>query len=791
MELKLKPPITQVVVHPGMARIERSIRLEPPPPETAPAETAPAKTAPSESSTAEHDPAPSPPPRWTSLLLLDLPPLLLESSLQVQLEGAPYEVVALSPTWRVSAEAAEDLSALAQESKALRQAQVLEEAERIQLEQQLAFWQGLSPDTLDTSRLPLPGGDPMPDLLAAEAGWRLTLERIEHHSDRLHEALSQLRLRIKQRKEQLVLLEFRQQRAEQAELEGIPRRALRVSVRARGETWGPSPRLTLSYLTPGATWSPTYEVWATPDGSQAELRLRALIAQATGEDWQGVKLSLSTATAAYVTELPALQSLRIGRAQVSPPRTGFRPPPEGLDALFEGYDRDKPTSQPSPFPTPPKKREKRRRETLEVRLEATSDADEGGGGYDLMSASLPLRSPEPELSAPPPRGGFGGVPGGVPKPPPPSMPLPVSVSMPPPAAAPQAARAMLDVVGGAPPEAKKRAAPPLARARNVMAEKLSKESFAEREYADEEEASSFAPALPTELDVGEAWLAFDALRMAGPTEPRRGRLIQVELERQLREQRVQPAHQRAIKRLLQQAQQAVGALAGLSFPPLVQRVEQLQERFDHRYDAELPLDVPSDGRLHALTLLKGRGVSTLAYRSVPGVEPVVYRELKLTNPFRAPLLTGPCDLYLGLELVATSPLSKLDVGGTLTLGLGVEERIKVARNVHYRETAPGFMSNTQYFEHEVELSLTSQLEREVLVEVLERVPVSQDKEIELKEVLSQPPAVPYTQLERGSPIQGGRLLVFKLPARGTLKGKLVYKIGLNKNLELVGGNRRD
>ena len=68
---------------------------------------------------------------------------------------------------------------------------------------------------------------------------------------------------------------------------------------------------------------------------QVELVMRALICQASGEDWRGVKLVLSTAAPMSWTELPELASIRIGRAQPPPPaRAGFRPPPKGATALF-------------------------------------------------------------------------------------------------------------------------------------------------------------------------------------------------------------------------------------------------------------------------------------------------------------------------------------------------------------------------------------------------------------------------------------------------------------------------
>jgi len=53
--------------------------------------------------------------------------------------------------------------------------------------------------------------------------------------------------------------------------------------------------LTLSYLVSDARWEPTYDVRLAADGASAELSYRAQIWQKSGEDWPGVKLSLSSA----------------------------------------------------------------------------------------------------------------------------------------------------------------------------------------------------------------------------------------------------------------------------------------------------------------------------------------------------------------------------------------------------------------------------------------------------------------------------------------------------------------
>ena len=53
--------------------------------------------------------------------------------------------------------------------------------------------------------------------------------------------------------------------------------------------------LTLSYLVGQAHWEPGYDLRLGSDGSSAELTYRAQVWQKSGEDWPGVKLSLSSA----------------------------------------------------------------------------------------------------------------------------------------------------------------------------------------------------------------------------------------------------------------------------------------------------------------------------------------------------------------------------------------------------------------------------------------------------------------------------------------------------------------
>lgn len=67
--------------------------------------------------------------------------------------------------------------------------------------------------------------------------------------------------------------------------------------------------LRLSHLTPCALWRPAYR--AVSDGDSLTLESDAVVWQRTGEDWSGVRLTLSTARSARATDPPRLDEDRL------------------------------------------------------------------------------------------------------------------------------------------------------------------------------------------------------------------------------------------------------------------------------------------------------------------------------------------------------------------------------------------------------------------------------------------------------------------------------------------------
>ncbi len=150
-------------------------------------------------------------------------------------------------------------------------------------------------------------------------------------------------------------LELHQRRIAEASTAMRAQRARlsRVALITVGDGAAGDAELAVEYFVPGARWVPSYALRLESGLAAGTLAIRASVAQCSGEDWSQVKLSLSTAALDRQTAAPELKSLRIGRAQQPPARSGWREPPPGLEELFGGFDAAFTTKPPSAPPPPP------------------------------------------------------------------------------------------------------------------------------------------------------------------------------------------------------------------------------------------------------------------------------------------------------------------------------------------------------------------------------------------------------------------------------------------------------
>lgn len=526
-------------------------------------------------------------------------------------------------------------------------------------------------------------------------------------------------------------------------------------------------RIVLEYFVPGARWAPTYALELDETMSSARLRMRALVRQRTGEDWTGVRLSLSTADVTAWLAGPELPSMRIGRKQAPPPLKGWRPAPSGLDALFGDFDRafaggaPPPPLAPREPPEPSPCLESEEEDSDFEKECAKTDKAPSAMGDSFEGAMPPCPPPRPSpsrsMAAASMTGGYGGA-NAVP----PSAP------------------------GGA-----LRSRAPMEEKRERLKAKLKAKKAGRRSHARGDAVDS-KPSFDDELVTPEDLMDYGRLRMAAPSEGGRGRLVLTRQERRyvelLEESRVEISFD--LGRVLVDARERAEAVASRAAAPACAFPDRW-EGFDYAFTGTVTVDVPSDGTDHVVPVDAFDLPCSLRYVTVPREAKEVFRAVTLRNPSEGPLPRGPVDVTVGREFLLSTAMKTLAPGGELDLGLGVEEGIEVARNTRFSEETSGLLGGSLCLHHEIRLEVVNRLDRLVQLEIRERIPRAggkdEDLTVELGDV--EPPWEDFDQ--RPHVIEGGHRWLLELEGGQTRELSAAYDIHLPSKYEVVGGNRRE
>lgn len=430
---------------------------------------------------------------------------------------------------------------------------------------------------------------------------------------------------------------------------------------------GRAERLVLGYLVPLARWWPAYTLSVTGTSARGELRLEALVAQASQEDWSEIELFLSASD--FQTELqhPELPPLRLG-SRVAHVRRGYREPPPGLDALFAPYDRATAEAEPDPGAMP---------------------AERDWSASDVYMKAKLVDSPRPS-----PKG------------------------------------AALEAPAPHSPDADGLDAP-------------------------------VEPRATTGLSPTARWLDYPHL-VLGPLSDRerRGRLTpspdtvpgtdQRELVASL--ERLEMA--RPARRLAGTQDLSLSVPGRVSLPSSHSRTERVRLE---------SLDIKSATRLSC----------------IPKSEARVHRVLEFPNTTGRVLLPGRVDILLEGSFVSATELDSTPPERLLRLSLGVEERISVSRTVEVVDSPGGsVLSQTTHLTQRVSIRLTSRMSEAATVEVIDRLPVSDDKGVTIELVDSDAPAERYRSDDVDTPLRGALRWSVVVPAGGSTSIRFSYRVSV-------------
>jgi uncharacterized protein (TIGR02231 family) len=143
-------------------------------------------------------------------------------------------------------------------------------------------------------------------------------------------------------------------------------------------------------------------------------------------------------------------------------------------------------------------------------------------------------------------------------------------------------------------------------------------------------------------------------------------------------------------------------------------------------------NIPPDGALHKVTVAQFSLSPRLDYVAAPKLVEAVYRRAKTTNASPYALLPGDANIFIGEEFIGAATLEMTAPQGEIELYLGVEDRIKIERELKRREVGKQFIGGKRHLAFGYEIKLENLLSTRAALKLHDHIPVPRHEEIKVK-----------------------------------------------------------
>lgn len=143
-------------------------------------------------------------------------------------------------------------------------------------------------------------------------------------------------------------------------------------------------------------------------------------------------------------------------------------------------------------------------------------------------------------------------------------------------------------------------------------------------------------------------------------------------------------------------------------------------------------NIPSDGSPHKTTINVFKLDPEMDFLAVPKHTGAVFRRVKVKNASQSPLLAGQANLFFEEEFIGTTQLDYSPVGEEMELLLGVEERIKVERELSRRDVDKALLRDKRQLRYGYKIKLENLTGSEADIEIHDHIPVARHEDIKVK-----------------------------------------------------------
>jgi uncharacterized protein (TIGR02231 family) len=164
------------------------------------------------------------------------------------------------------------------------------------------------------------------------------------------------------------------------------------------------------------------------------------------------------------------------------------------------------------------------------------------------------------------------------------------------------------------------------------------------------------------------------------------------------------------------------------------------------YRPARPVAVPADGTAHRATVAVERLRARRDYVTAPVRAAEAHLRATVVNTSAHTLPAGQAAVFHGADFVGSTHLEVWAPGEDMELALGVDDRVRVERELVRRGAAKAVLGDTRRRDAEHKITVTNHTPGEIRVTVLDQLPVSRDDAIVVKERRLEPPPVERTEM---------------------------------------------
>jgi uncharacterized protein (TIGR02231 family) len=192
-------------------------------------------------------------------------------------------------------------------------------------------------------------------------------------------------------------------------------------------------------------------------------------------------------------------------------------------------------------------------------------------------------------------------------------------------------------------------------------------------------------------------------------------------------------------------------------------------------------NIPSDGNPHKATIFHDDFPCKLNYVAIPRLVSFAYLQAQAKNPANgATLLPGTANIFRDEMFVGTSELENIAPGQEFKLNLGIDEGIKIDRELVERQVDKKFLSmaGNRQISYGYRLTITNLLAQSTHLELTEQIPQSRSEQIKVK-LIKANPQIPLGEM-------GVLTWSRDLPANGKLEIYYQFSIEHSQNTPIIG-----